>query len=29
MGHELFFVKVKGQSAEIPLGLVVVGKSDH
>jgi hypothetical protein len=29
MGHEVFFVKVKGQSAEIPLGLVVVGKSDH
>jgi hypothetical protein len=29
MGHEVFFVKVKGQSTDIPLGLVVVGKSDH
>jgi hypothetical protein len=29
MGHEVLFVKLKGASGELPLGLVVKGRTEH
>jgi hypothetical protein len=29
MGHEVLFVKLKGASGEMPLGLVVKGRTEH